>query len=85
MTEEDRTGAKSVLFGILKGANEPLTTAELWAAAEVRLLPHPVQVQASLPLEKCNTPGANAHAGGGDEEQTLYEADAAAHEEGAVH
>ncbi|BDA44271.1 hypothetical protein COCOBI_05-4550 [Coccomyxa sp. Obi] len=35
VTEEDRTGAKSVLFGILKDASEPLTTAELWAAAEV--------------------------------------------------
>lgn len=34
VTEEDRIGAKSVLFGILKGASEPLTTAEIWAAAE---------------------------------------------------
>ncbi|KAK9915858.1 hypothetical protein WJX75_005350 [Coccomyxa subellipsoidea] len=34
ISEEDRTGAKSVLFGILKKADEPLTTAEIWEAAE---------------------------------------------------
>ncbi|EIE26010.1 hypothetical protein COCSUDRAFT_52651 [Coccomyxa subellipsoidea C-169] len=34
VSEEYRTGAKSVLFTILKNADEPLTTAEIWEAAE---------------------------------------------------
>ncbi len=40
VSEEYRTGAKSVLFTILKNADEPLTTAEIWEAAEVCIVLH---------------------------------------------
>lgn len=39
MAEESRDGAKSVLFAILKAADQPLTSAKLWEAAEVTLDP----------------------------------------------
>ncbi|PRW39143.1 hypothetical protein C2E21_6963 [Chlorella sorokiniana] len=33
-TEAERQGAKSKLFKILSGSNEPLTSAQIWEAAE---------------------------------------------------
>ena len=41
LSEEDRIGVKSQLYSILKQNRKPLSSAELWEAAEVQPLLQP--------------------------------------------
>ena len=40
MSEEDRIGAKSKLYSILKQSTEPLSSADIWELAEVNAGTH---------------------------------------------